>query len=1532
MPPPIPKPKRQLSIPFFNLGGKRSRTSSPSRVPSPGTSATVVTHPHNVTPTTATCNSLPGGEPELPALSLPSNHSRDSTNLAAQGTTQGPPVAPIGSASNRNTTEVSWIGLGKALAALHITTKICPPLYSAIEGLRSCLHIFEEAARSRKDYKELAIGLKAMVDLLIKHMSVAASREIKETVESIAKKITEELESIDKRQSRSGPSQMLGVSRDDDDLIRRYRRIEQLFRQLQAEASMSTWDITKRHHVDTQLEKLGPAKLATYNSRISMDIGRRSCTENTRTKILSDSTAWADDPNGAKIYWMNGMAGTGKTTIAYSLCERLEVSGQLAASFFCTRTSRECSEAKQIVPTIAYQLARRSAPFRDALCGILDKDPDIGALNTASQFDSLLAKPLLESAELMARNLVIVVDALDECNDPHAVRIVLDILFRHAADLPVKFFVTSRPEPAIRNSMMAGIAESNRSRSILYLHEIEKSLVQADIELYLKDELNHMLPVHCTNIEELAEQAGNLFIYAATAVRYIQAAGKAFSSKRLATILDVTNRSRKSLSGIDALYSAILTAAIHDNELEPEEQEIIRVVLWTAICAHEPVLVKTLAALSGFDETDLAISALQPLRSVLHVSEHNNFVTTLHASFPDFMFSQERSQEFFCDRSSHDHFLARRCLEVMKAQLRFNICKLESSFNLDDEIPDLKERITTYISQELFYACRFWVDHLNQVPHSELLLEMVYEFLSQRLLFWMEVLNLNKCMVVGAVASTKVNTWLRLSQGSSDLINLAHDAQTFVGNYAAHQVSTSTPHIYLSALPFSSPTSQIRLIYQPRFTGLTQATGSLMDQIDQASLAVWKSDYPIRSASFSADRKYIAIGDDSGRISMRHPHNGECLITFQAHRKVISSISFSSDATLIASGSYDNTVCIWNVSNGLLASGPFKGHRNRVNSVMFSSDKIHLASGSEDRKIRIWTTAGTSKCQLLLTGHTSAVKSVMFSPDGLQIVSGSSDRTVRIWNTLNGAILHNLRGHTAPITCVRFSPCGAFIVSASNDRTIRVWDTHNGTPIGGPFENSDRVTSIAISPGGERIVSGSFDHTVRIWDRHSGMVIAGPFEGHTNSVRSVEFSADGARIVSASDDKTVRVWNSQGKAYSPSADNLHSGPLRINMIAISPDGAYIASRHEDFAIRVWNVRTGKITWWPPGILIYAATASPLLITFSSNNTRIFVACGDGSLYTLDLQTKGVIGNRRRFSPHESVISQPLAVSTDGRSAVSCAEHDLCELGLWDLQSNQLACVIAAHEYNDVFFQAVFSSNSTRLATGTKHGIIDLWDGRSGQHVAGPFRPTGRGLLRSMDISPDGTRLVSISDGETLRFHNIANGTCAILPGLMCTDLDIFVCVRFSPNAANIALLTADAHRNGHIFTFCDGSSVGRGYKERILAGFSSLYIFGFILDEPCIVHADYRRDEITAQTGVDINHQPFSLHHDGWIRDNHLRHLAWIPSEIRNWISEKPNELRFMHEGSIGVFYDQKMKGKEWSKCYIGDQSPEYDLFFSHDY
>ncbi|CAE6488767.1 unnamed protein product [Rhizoctonia solani] len=684
--------------------------------------------------------------------------------------------SPPSNPSFEQSTGSAWTGLESALQALQLTTKICPSLSLAAEDLTSCLPIFEAAAKGHRDHDALATGLKNTVDQLTRHLDEATSESIVDTITDIAEAIWTEIESIKSPQSHSLSGRLLRASTTTEDPIRRYRRIEQLFRRLQAEASMSTWNIIDEARVKQQLSNLRHSSLAGFNSELSTELSRRGCTKDTRTTILEESMAWSDDPDTTKIYWMNGMAGTGKTTIAYSLCERLDARKQLAASFFCTRASPECRDAKRIIPTIAHQFAQRFAPFRYVLGRKLREDPDIATGRLSDQFDLLLKKPLLASKDQLSNNLVIVVDALDECSDPHIVELFLDLLFRSVLELPIKFFVTSRPEPAIRNRMMSG---SERLRSILYLHEIEPSLVQADIELYLRDELASIAPAD-EDIVELAKHAGNLFIYAATAMRYIRPVWTVVDSKaRLKSVLAANAKSNTALSAIDVLYMAILTAAIHNEELEPEEQSHIRMVLWTAICACEPIPIRTLALLSGLDDQGNTMAALQPLRSVLHVSDHSGLVTTLHESFRSCMFDQARSRALHCDKVSHSQLLAERCFRIMEDQLRFNICSIRSSFIANDKISELEGQIKNNISDELSYACRFWVDHLSETHHTDYLLLLAYEFLSQRLLFWMEVLSLKNYMVVGVTMLTKLNSWLSQPNLNTPvkLLELASDAQ-----------------------------------------------------------------------------------------------------------------------------------------------------------------------------------------------------------------------------------------------------------------------------------------------------------------------------------------------------------------------------------------------------------------------------------------------------------------------------------------------------------------------------------------------------------------------------------------------------------------------------------------------------------------------------------------------------------------------------------------------------------------------------------
>lgn len=501
--------------------------------------------------------------------------------------------------------------------------------------------------------------------------------------------------------------------------------------------------------------------MANYDSKLSTEISRRACTEGTRTAILTEMNNWSLNPDAPDMYLMSGMAGTGKTTIACSFSNSLEKRKQLAASFFCTRTSPECRDASKILPTIAYQLARYSIPFQSALCEVLGRDPDIGSKNIVKQFEQLLQQPLLKVKEAIPENLVVVVDALDECDDRRSVKLVLDMLLKFAPSLPLKFFVTSRPEPEIYIRM---VTPSATSRTILHLHEIETSLVQADIELYLKEELSSISLTE-DEIVQLATRSGNLFIYAATLVRYIQPAEGAIDPQlRLQSALALTSDSTSKYAELDALYGAVLKAALERKGIDPAEVKNARAVLWTVLCVQEPIGVEALATLTGVNDSRRTLSALQPLRSVLHLSEANGLVSTLHASFPDFMFSEERSGQFFCDPTGHNQVLARRCFEVMKAELRFNICHLESSFVPDAKVEDLDSRVSKAISSTLAYSCRYWANHLELTTNSNHLSPVLGEFLSTRLLFWMEVLNLKQEIIRGLGMLVKAKRWLQVSQ------------------------------------------------------------------------------------------------------------------------------------------------------------------------------------------------------------------------------------------------------------------------------------------------------------------------------------------------------------------------------------------------------------------------------------------------------------------------------------------------------------------------------------------------------------------------------------------------------------------------------------------------------------------------------------------------------------------------------------------------------------------------------------------------
>jgi len=314
----------------------------------------------------------------------------------------------------------------------------------------------------------------------------------------------------------------------------------------------------------------------------------------------------------------------------------------------------------------------------------------------------------------------------------------------------LKFLITSRPDPDLAN-----LCSSFTSDAVCALYDVPTDTVKADIATYLQAKLPKLwdTPV----IKDLMHQADGLFIFAATAVRYITPRPKMAKLEQVQLLgelgihADGSTFSRNTnVSPIDALYKQVMLSAfggLNDNLLQNRLH-----ALHTLLCTQERVSTSVAGELLS-DDPDMAEVVelvVEGLHGVLYVKEDRVF--WYHASFPDFIFSQARSGsvllstdsrvvDMHCDLAAQHARLASSCFRIMKTHLRLNICDLPSSFLLDSEVPNLKDRIRANIGDSLRYSCVHWAQHFAQTPSDDGLME-IRDFLQLKVLFWIEAMNL----------------------------------------------------------------------------------------------------------------------------------------------------------------------------------------------------------------------------------------------------------------------------------------------------------------------------------------------------------------------------------------------------------------------------------------------------------------------------------------------------------------------------------------------------------------------------------------------------------------------------------------------------------------------------------------------------------------------------------------------------------------------------------------------------------------------
>ncbi|KAG8850919.1 hypothetical protein FRB96_009552 [Tulasnella sp. 330] len=479
---------------------------------------------------------------------------------------------------------------------------------------------------------------------------------------------------------------------------------------------------------------------------------------------------------------------------------------------------------------------------------------------------------------------------------------------------------------------------------------------------------------------------------------------------------------------------------------------------------------------------------------------------------------------------------------------------------------------------------------------------------------------------------------------------LLQELKCFVHEFMV-PISTSSSHIYISALLFTPAHSPLFHIYGHMLEGrLSVRRGRLQrwsTPDDHGVRIEADEDPPVLShandvgcVAWSPNGKTIVSGSHDHTVRRWDASTGKPIgEALKGHTGPVWDVAWSPDGKTFVSASWDHTLRLWDASAGQLVGEPFKGHTKAVHSVAWSPDGNKIVSGSEDGTVQLWTASTQAPIETLWKKQHKAVLSVAWSPNGYSIALGCSDGVVRLFAASSAELIGEMTtDQDDSVWHVAWSHDSQMIVSACQDETIHIWDVLSNERIGKVLRgHANPVKCVAWSPNGKTIVSGSWGDSLLLWDVSTQAPIGEPLHGHTSSVYSVAWSPDGKTIVSGSRDRSLRFWDaSTGEPIRFGQRWPDSHTHSVYRIAFSSDTQYIASASADGTVRVWDVKTGALAQRPANQPLQVSS-----LGFSVDGN--YVIAEDGEVQTIwDIAGGG----------HELAVGPPVRSAEDPMSVLT----------------------------------------------------------------------------------------------------------------------------------------------------------------------------------------------------------------------------------------------------------------------------------------
>ena len=964
------------------------------------------------------------------------------------------------------------------------------------------------------------------------------------------------------------------------------------------------------------LNKLPIAGGALFDSKVVVGAGQ--CDGGTQVDALNAIRAWAEDTDGKLIYWLGGLAGTGKSTIALTMANafnegrfadgsKLAENTGLGASFFFSRGRQHRDSSDRFFSTIAWCLAQRIPQLRGCIAQVVRDNANIMEATNEKQLRELIINPIARLGDelFVPLQLLVVVDALDECDESDAKEILRLLLSDPLTELKwvrLRMLITSRSTTSIvgawkkmdpaqdlhHETHLDKIKLVDVTGSFTLDDPITAYAANDDITRFMTHKLLNISKAHGfpsgwateANFLRLREMTGGLFVYASVACRSFDR--EYYEDEEPGLRWDHILRRNGSISEdtpeyylIHEVYINVLRShcQLQARSQRPAAEARIKRILGTIAVLMESVTIPTLTRLLVISRTELE-RKLRPFGSLVNIPSPHGAETIplsfVHPSFREFIVRDEGRggacpPEFFADPKLAHFELLKSCLTIMTEDLHPDMCQLKRP---GARVSDLvQSTIDKHLSGALQYACVYWIEHLERAGQQQRIESladdrMVAKFLQKCLLFWLEALVLLRQKPVFVIGLERLKAMVGELATCPKLHDLLGEAKHLSIRF--HPIIESAPlQIYCSALLFHPANSIIG----------TQFAKLMPDWIQPLS--------PAHETTFRPEESPI-----------RH------VLELRSHEGV-GWMAFSGDGTTVA------------------------------------------ARNSND--LRVWDAAsGATKLELDLSYGGLISRRLALSRDGRYLaVSGcsnsKSNHIIFLYETATGSLRQLGPKDNQPfwaVTSHEFSGSGdrEFLISYYRDDHLRVWEMNTfeiirDVKIGSSDASSLLVDSpsplIRLSPDGATLAvarvggvgAGGCILNIKTGDEIKMFMLPGRGRLHewlpsdTSSILDLRLSEDGIgklRVTAISQEGNIVTWTDSkgGSTCSPTSI------WRVcTAAAFSPHSDHVAIGFRDGSIALHDTMTGE----PVSSLLVSHTRAIINLAFSQDGRRLASSSEDGTV-------------------------------------------------------------------------------------------------------------------------------------------------------------------------------------------------------------------------------------------------------------------------------------------------------------------------------